>query len=330
MEAIERVRAALAMGPVDRPPAAWWGHAFREEWSPAELAGVTVERHRRFGWDFVKLQPRATCFAEAFGSAYRPSPREDTAPVLERPAVVEPEDWGRIGSTGADAPTLADQTTALRQVAGELGRVVPVVQTVFSPLTVAGYLVGEDRRRAVAELRARPAEVGAALAAIAATMAEFAVRSVEAGAAGIFYAVSDYASSDLLTRREYEDLVLPHDRAVLAAVPDEAWFTVLHLCGANLHFDVARELPVQAVSWSVHDAGNPSLAEGRDRTGRAAMGGVDRVGALVEGTRETVQAQVRDAIDETGARGLLVAPGCSVPPEAPDENLLALMRAAHH
>ena len=88
MESSERVRAALAGEPVDRPPAAWWGHTYRDEWSPASLARVTVERQRRFGWDFVKLQPRATCFAEAFGSAYRPSGRPDTAPVLERAGVV--------------------------------------------------------------------------------------------------------------------------------------------------------------------------------------------------------------------------------------------------
>ena len=82
MEGSERVRAALAMEPLDgrdRPPAAWWAHTYVEEWSPASLARVTLERQRRFGWDFVKVQPRATCFAEAFGSTYRPSGRPDRA-----------------------------------------------------------------------------------------------------------------------------------------------------------------------------------------------------------------------------------------------------------
>jgi uroporphyrinogen decarboxylase len=330
VEAAERVRAALAMEPVDRPPAAWWGHAFREEWSPVDLARLTLERQRRFGWDFVKLQPRATCFAEAFGSAYRPSGRADRAPILERPAVSGLEHWQRIAVADVDAtaPALADQTQALSRVVGGLGASVPVLQTVFSPLTVAGYLVGEDRRRTVAELRAHAGVVGAALARMARTLADFAVRSVKAGAAGIFFAVSGYASADLLTREEYVELVLPHDRRVLEAVPATAWFNVLHLCGGNLHFGLAGELPSHAVSWSVHEPGNPSLAEGRDGTGRAAMGGIDRVGALAEGSPQTVRAQVREAVEATSGRGVLVAPGCSVPAEAPAGTLAAFMDAA--
>ncbi|MDP9342987.1 MAG: hypothetical protein M3Q23_13050 [Actinomycetota bacterium] len=326
MDGSERVRAALAMEPLRRAPAAWWGHTYLEEWSPAELAGVTVERQRRFGWDFVKLQPRATCFAEAFGAEYRPSGRADRAPVLKRAVVSGPEDWEAVAAAEVvpTVPALADQTEALARVVTQLGRSVPVLQTVFSPLTVAGYLVGEDRERAVAELRTRPGVVGAALSRIAATMAGFARRSIESGAAGVFFAVSGYASDDVMGYEEYRDLVLPHDRRVLEAVPGAAWCNVLHLCGANLHFALANDLPSHAVSWSVHDPGNPSVAQGRDLAGRAAMGGVDGKGALVDGSPDLVRAQVEEAIHATQGRGLLVAPGCSVPPEAPEENLAAL------
>jgi uroporphyrinogen decarboxylase len=333
MEGSERVRAALAMEPLDgrdHPPAGWWGHTYAAEWSPASLARVTLERQRRFGWDFVKLQPRATCFAEAFGATYRPSGRPDRAPVPQHQPVSGPEDWEAVVAAAPDAggPALADQTDALSQVVGELDGSVPVIQTVFSPLTVAGYLLGEDRGRAVGELRARPEVVGAALARIGETLADFASRSVEAGAAGVFYAVSGYASADLMTEEEYRELALPHDRRVLDAVPSGAWFNVLHLCGGNLHFGLAGDLPSHAVSWSVHDPGNPSLAEGRDLARRAAMGGVDRVGALLNGSPGLVRAQVRQAIEQTAGRGLLLAPGCSVPPEAPEETLAALTHGA--
>jgi hypothetical protein len=35
------------------------------------------------------------------------------------------------------------------------------------------------------------------------------------------------------------------------------------MCGSNLHFGLACDLPVPVVSWSVHNQGNPTLAEGR-------------------------------------------------------------------
>src|SRR5215472_13447537 len=79
----ERVEAAITLGLGDRPPVGAWGHTYKEEWTPAELARITVERARRFGWDFVKFQPRASCFAEAFGSVYRPSGHRLKAPVVE-------------------------------------------------------------------------------------------------------------------------------------------------------------------------------------------------------------------------------------------------------
>lgn len=324
MDARERVRAALALDEPDRPPAGWWGHTYREEWSSSKLAAVTVARQRAFGWDFVKLQPRACCFAQAFGCEYRPSPEGSAPPVQLKHAVGEHEDWSRLPSVDSDATPLADQVEALRLVVEELGPSVPVIQTVFSPLTVAGYLLGEDKPAAAEELRRRPERVSGALEQIAEALAGFAARSVAAGAAGIFYAISGYASADLLSRDEYERLALPHDHRVLAGLPEDAWFDVLHLCGRRIHLDLAAELGLPVVSWSIHEPGNPSLTDGRARTGGAVMGGVDQVGALVRGSPDDVRAQATAAVAATGGAGLLLAPGCSVPPEAPEENLRAI------
>ena len=96
MESLDRIRAALALEKPDRPPFTWWGHTFREEWAPDTLAAVTVERARTHAWDFVKLQPRASSFAEAFGSEYRPSGNAEEAPVLVRAGVQGLEDWARL------------------------------------------------------------------------------------------------------------------------------------------------------------------------------------------------------------------------------------------
>ena len=237
----------------------------------------------------------------------------------------DPEDWEHVATAaGGGAPSLGEQVEAVRLVAERLGPAVPVLQTVFSPLTVAGYLVGEDRPRAARELRERPNDVTPALERIAGALAEFAARSVEAGAAGVFYAISDFASSDLMSLEEYQRLALPFDHRVLDALPAAAWCTVLHLCGPRIHFELASELPAHAVSWSIHEPRNPSLAEGRDRSGRAVMGGLDQSRTLLVGTPAEVRAERVAAVESTDGRGVLVAPGCSVPREAPDANLRAV------
>ena len=318
----ERVEAALAMGVADRPPVGAWGHAYREEWIPTDLAAVTVERARRFGWDFVKFQPRASCFAEAFGSVYHPSGHRLRGPILLKPAVADLESWRSVARV--NRRVLDDQVEAIGIAARELGAGVPVIQTVFSPITVAGYLVGKSQSRVVRELRAHPELVGPALEVIADALVDFSRRSGEAGAAGIFYAISGYAGRGVMSEALYRELVLPHDHAVLRALPRSGWFNVLHLCGSNLNFGLSRDLPSQAVSWSVHNQGNPSLAEGREIAGRAVMGGLSQRATLVYGPPAKIKAEARRAVEETGGIGLLLAPGCSVPPRVRDVNLQAM------
>jgi len=320
-----RVEAALAMGVADRAPVGAWGHTYREEWSPGELATITVDRARQFGWDFVKFQPRASSFAEAFGSVYKPAGHRLRGPVLVSAAVPDLDDWSKVALVHPKA--LQDQVESIGIAARELGDGVPVIQTVFSPITVGGYLVGKSKSRVVRELRKHPELVRPALDRIAEALVDFSRRSVEAGAAGIFYAISGYTSKDAMTESVYRELLLPYDVGVLQQMPAEAWFNVVHLCGSNLNFGLARDLPAQAISWSVHNQGNPSLAEGRKISGRPVMGGLDQRASLLYGPPAEVAAEARRAVAETGGRGLLLAPSCSVPPRAKDINLAAMVTA---
>lgn len=313
------------MDMADRPPVGAWGHTYREEWSPRELAAITVERARRFGWDFVKFQPRASCFAEAFGSEYRAANHRLRAPMLIKEAVPDFEAWSTLSLVTRKA--LDDQVDSIGMVARELGRDVPAIQTVFSPLTVGGYLVGKSQSRIVRELRRQPEVVLPALEKVAAALIDFSRRSIEAGAAGVFYAISGYAGKDVMPESVYRELVLPLDRKVVEAMPSSAWFNVLHLCGSKLNFELSRELPVHAVSWSIHNQGNPSLGEGQKIAGRAVMGGLGQRSTLIYGPTTRIEQEARHAIAETGGRGLLIAPGCSVPPRVREVNLSAMVEA---
>ena len=115
-------------------------------------------------------------------------------------------------------------------------------------------------------MREQPDVIVPALRKITAALIDFSARSVEAGAAGVFYAISGYATKKAMPEAVYRELLMPFDRQILSALPEAAWFNVLHLCGSHVNMDVARRLPVQAVSYSIHNRGNPSLAEARKLT----------------------------------------------------------------
>jgi uroporphyrinogen decarboxylase len=240
-------------------------------------------------------------------------------------AVPDLASWRKVELVNRKA--LDDQVESIGLVASELGRDVPVIQTVFSPITIGGYLVGKSSARVRRELRQHPELVRPALDKIAEALVDFGRRSVAAGAAGIFYAISGYTSKDAMSESAYRETLLPDDMGVLGQMPAQAWFNVVHLCGSHLNFGLARDLPAQAVSWSVHNQGNPSLAEGQKLSGRPVMGGLGQRASLLYGPPPEVEAEVRRAVAETGGRGLLLAPGCSVPPRAKDVNLAAMVTA---
>jgi uroporphyrinogen decarboxylase len=57
------------------------------------------------------------------------------------------------------------------------------------------------------------------------------------------------------------------------------------------------------------------------RSGKAVMGGINQKTTLKNGTPEQVREEVENAIELTGGRHFLLAPGCSIPPETPARNL---------
>lgn len=66
----ERVAAALAGHEIDRPPVGTWRHFVGREANACDLAAAMVEFQRTYDWDWVKVNPRATYFAEAWGNIY--------------------------------------------------------------------------------------------------------------------------------------------------------------------------------------------------------------------------------------------------------------------
>lgn len=325
MTSRERVWAALAGRDVDRPPVSFWGHVYHRESGAGELVEATLESWRRYRWDWVKLNPRKHYHVEPWGVRYRYPGVPDVKPRLEAWPVRAPADWAGITPRPPDAGALGEQLEAVRLLRRALPDDVPLIETVFTPLAVLGEMVetpGELR----AHLDSHPDLVRGALEAVTATFAPFVREVLRAGADGIHFATVDWASADLLTPELHRAWSRPWDLRVLAAAAD-APFNVLHVCGRrNLLFEVG-DYPVAAFSWAATDATNPTLAEGAARLDAAVMGGISQEGALLAGDPAAARAEVEAGLRATGGRRWLVAPGCSIRPTTPPENLSAVRDA---
>jgi uroporphyrinogen decarboxylase len=307
------VRAALALEVADRPPVSAWGHFYDREWEVASLAGATVAAARRHRFDFVKLQVRASCFAEAFGAGWSYSGSAAEEPIMTRAGGATVEDWRRIVEGPFDPAPLFDQVAVLRTVTAELGPEVPVIQTVFSPGMVAWFLAGRDTARLSGLVATEPELMAAGLETVAGALARFTADSLEAGAAGVFYAVNPLADTTVVSTEEYRRSYLPADRRAAAAARD-GWFNMLHLCGGHINLEIASELHLSCLNWAAEEPGNPALAEARDGLRVAVAGGVGRYSPIrVEDPAEMRRA-AEAALAETGRRGHLLTPGCSTSP----------------
>ena len=327
MNKIERVDAALKGAAVDRAPISFWGHSYLKEWSAEELAEAMLANYRTYDWDYMKVNPRASYHVEDWGAKLERSTDPNHGPRFVDWPVREPGDWRRLRPLAPDRGVLGEQLAALRQIRAGLAGEAYFMQTVFSPLSVAKYLVGNQPGPVLTSIQDNPDALRAALDVIAETFANYVQATLEAGASGIFFATTGWASSDMLTEEQYRRFGREYDQRVMDAFAGKAPLNVLHNCGEHIYFDLLADYPVAAISWAATLPGNPSLGEGKERTTKAVMGGVSEKTTLVDGTPEQVDAEVRTAIKETEGSRMLLAPGCSIPPRTPAANLEAAMAA---
>jgi uroporphyrinogen decarboxylase len=275
----------------------------------------------------MKVNPRASYHVEDWGAKLVRSNDPNHGPTFAQVPVTEPGDWRRLRPLEPDRGVLGEQLAALRQIRDGLRGEAHFIQTIFSPLSVAKYLVGNKPEPVKRSMESERDALVVGLEVITQTFATYAQACLEAGVSGIFFATTGWASSDQLSEEEYRRFGTEYDLRVLDAVAGHAPINVLHNCGEHIYFDLLADYPVHAISWAATQPGNPTLGEGLQRTSKAVMGGVSEKSTLPNGTPEHVEAEVREAIAQTEGRRVLIAPGCSIPPRTPEANLAAAAAA---
>ncbi len=333
----ERVEAALRGEPVDRVPVSAWQHFIPDETQTETLARASLNYFKTFDWDWLKVNPRATYYAEAWGNRYDYTDYDRVYPRLESGLLHSPADLEKIQEVDPTQGVFAEQVELARRIKAGIGG-AHFIYTVFSPLSVLGFLAARPKvhsadavvqahAQGVAHyIRENPAAAHAALAAIAATLRGYAGALVEAGASGLFFALVKIARQGVLTQAEYEEFGKPYDLQVLQAVQG-APFNLLHICGPSVYFDLVADYPVQAINWASVGQDNPSVGEALQRTRLAVVGGVDEDGVLQTSTPEDVIQEASAAIRATQGHKFLLAPGCATSMHVPAANLHALRAA---
>lgn len=309
MDKIERVMAALAGAPVDRPPYSFWTHMPAIDLDARALADATAAFARELDLDFVKSMPNNLFVVEDWGCRcdYSDVASGGVGKVVDH-AIKRGDDWRRLTKLDVTRGAFGRELDYLTRLVSALGPDgPPILATVFSPITVAKKLSGPMFRQSV---EACADDLRQGLEAITDTMSRFARAALGRGVSGVFFATQQ-ATFHELGDAEFAAFGSPFDRQVLAAAREDAWFNVLHIHGLDIAFDLVKDYDVDALSWHIGET-PPTIAAYRSSGGKKAIvGGLARSN-ITSGNVDATKREIDSAIDDSGGRGLLLAPSCSI------------------
>jgi MtaA/CmuA family methyltransferase len=147
----------------------------------------------------------------------------------------------------------------------------------------------------------------------------FAVEQIAAGADII--GIGDAAAS-LVGPRIYEEFVLPREKIIVDRVQASGAKVRLHICG-----NISRILePIGTLGCDMIDVDSMvSLEQARKEVGPEAVlaGNINPVAALRDGTPDSIRREIGQCHRQSGER-YIIAAGCEVPRDTPEENVRTL------
>lgn len=151
----------------------------------------------------------------------------------------------------------------------------------------------------------------------------FGKAQIKAGADLI--GIGDPAAS-LVGPKIYKEFVWPYEKRLVESLQDVGGAVRIHICGniTGILEDIGR------LGCEIADIDSlVSVSEARAAMGpdQVLSGGVDPVGVLQNGTPEKVRAAAEACHREAGPK-YIVAAGCEVPPDTPEENMRAMAEYA--
>ncbi len=281
----QRVDRAIKGEDVDRTPFTFWYHFLDETKPPEQHAKSTLDFHRKFGTDLVKVM-----------SDYPyPKPKAEWFDVRE------------------DKNPFPKQVRALELIRDGLGGQAHFLETLFNPYKVAEKLSSED---AVLKLKQQnPQRLHGALEVIAKSQANHARRAIAAGASGIFLAIGNSADPD------YAKFSEPYDKMILEAVRS-APLNVLHIHGDKIDLPrFYKDWAATGLNYSRHGTQIP-ISEARKSYSGVLLAGIDEVNYRKLSAGD-LKRQYEEAMQGAGKKFVLT-PGCSVPNDTTDEEMLRL------
>lgn len=327
MSKFDLLRETLLGNQVEKVPISLWKHHPEIDQTPEGLAQAEIGFHKKFDHDLLKISFSGHYPCIDFGCKAVYDGATTGSTTLIEAAVHSVDDWETLEPVDVNEGEFGRQVRAVGLISEYAHGRVPTMATVFDPTMVADKICGREFSKYADE---HPEVLHGALELITNTMVDFARATIDAGADGLFVA-SQHSTHASSTDEQYNEFVYPYDKQLLSRVRGRAGFIILHLHAREenekIRFDKIVKTPgVDGVNWE-DQTSSLSLAQGKRISRKAVLGGIDHNGVFRTGTADEAEKQVIKAIEEAGAKRLVVAPGCVITIDTPPENIQAVVNA---
>jgi uroporphyrinogen decarboxylase len=270
-----------------------------------------VDRHMEYfratDMDFVKIQ------------------YEHPFPRLQ---IKRPQDWSTIPLL--DAEYFAEPLQVVEGIVKTVNHEALVIVTLYSAVMHAAHAA--SRELLTEHLDEDPDRTAQGLQIINEAILVFVRECVKRGVDGFYASTQGGEAGRFRDPALFARVIKPLDLEVMGETSRRCPFNVLHVCDYNgLYDELAPYLdyPGQVVNCGTRLAGGTKPPrELAALFGRPFLGGMDRQGIIVNGTREQISTEVRAVLRDAPPAFALGA-DCTVPSDIPISNLKTAIDAAH-
>lgn len=311
----------------ERIPISLWKHHPIIDRTPEGLAQAEIDFHKLLDHDLLKISFFGHFPCIDFGCTAVYDGAISGSTTLTSAAINDVSDWETLEPLDVNSGELGNQIRAVELIQKYAHGVVPTMATVFDPAMVADKISDKSLTKYADE---HPEILKGALDIITDVMIDFACATIDAGADGIFLA-SQHSTKSSVTDSQYDEFVYPYDQKLISRLNGKAKFIILHLHAREeneeIRFDkIAKNPGVDGINWE-DQSSSLNLKQGKKRFRGAALGGIDHNGVFRTEDSEAAQQQVLQAIEKAGPDRLIIAPGCVITVDTPEENILAVRDA---
>lgn len=305
----------------ERVPVGFWWHFIDkaehfDAYKDDAIIEKVIEGHKKmydeFKPDFVKIMSDGF-FAD---------------PGIVDNNVMTYEDLDKIKPITKDHPWIVKQVDMVNEVCKHFNGEVLAFYNIFTPIQALRlyieYLKGDVP--AFNELIMKhPEEVNKAAKVIADnTILLLEELKEKTSIDGIYYSVQSLQNKDA-DEEFHNKYVVPTDLQVLDKI-NELWeYNILHICGYEHYHNNVKfysKYKTKVYNWAVH-TDKVSLKEGKEIFNTSVIGGFDNnSGTIIDkGSDEEVKEFVKQLIQDTGKKGLIIGADCTVPSDIDIERL---------